>query len=88
LWWKQYAVDLVPALSIAVCGTLVFMRVNIERYWRVKKSETFYRIAKQTSQDSLDNPMTSPSHKQDMTNKLEKLEKIHSDNALTRYLAD
>jgi hypothetical protein len=87
-WWKQYAIDLVPALSITVSGTLVFLRTVAQDYWRNRTSDVFYKTAKQTFLDGLNNPVTSQAHKQELAKKLEKLEKMHADKALARYMAE
>jgi hypothetical protein len=87
-WWRQYAIDLVPALSIAVSGSLLFIRNTAEEYWTNRRNDAFFRAAKRTLEDGLNNELTSAVHKKELIRKLEQLEKLQVAKALDRYTAD
>lgn len=88
LAWKQYAVDLVPAFSIMISGTVVLARHTFQEFWKKRRADNFYRHAKRTLEDGLHNGLASPAHKLELKKKLEQLEKMYAEQALARYMTE
>ena len=72
--WKPWLVLLAPSVSIAVSVIYEWARAATHQHFRKRELNAIVERAKQSLQEALHNPSTSPDHRQQLTKKLEQLE--------------
>jgi len=90
---KQFALDVIPPLSVFLSVTISFVGKYIQDYLKRRgeiqdqeKSKDFYDRAKKTLEDSINNPLTSPAHKAARRKELERLETAYCDGVIEGFM--
>jgi hypothetical protein len=81
---KPWLLYLAPSVSIVLSAVWIWVQVQIANRFRDKEVHQLFERARGTLQEALENPNTSPEHRQTLQKQLEELEMLNVKRVMDR----